>query len=491
MVAAFEPPLDVCVVGYGPTGVTLANLLGLLNLSVVAVDRQTAPYELPRAVHFDSEVMRVFQTIGLAEAILPTTHVSPGMLFVDGGKQLLIDWSRPMEVGSDGWHTSYRFHQPELERILREGAERYPSVATRLGFDYLGARQHADFVEVQLRDTSSGAIETVNCRYLVGADGARSKVREDCIGTDWNDLLFDQNWLVVDVMLKRPMPELGDHSIQYCEPERPATYVRGTGNRRRWEIALLPSEDPDESVRPDRIWARLERWVTPDDAELERAATYQFRSVINRRWRDRRIFIAGDAAHLTPPFLGQGLCAGIRDVANLAWKLAAALKDDTDQRLLDSYADERIPHVTEYIAEAVRLGEVINTCALKSVVGGVPTPSGSIRIQSIMPRLGEGLTAGWSGPAGRKAPQFTLRSGERSDDVIGYRHGLLARAGLPVASGRDLRVLSDVSFRPWLDDLGALAVLVRPDRYVLGAARTPEELNALLASVQSSTIESK
>jgi 3-(3-hydroxy-phenyl)propionate hydroxylase len=481
--AATGSSVDVCIVGYGPTGATLANLLGQHSVSTLVIERQAEPYDLPRAVHFDAEVMRVFQTVGLADRILPTTHISPGMRFVDGRGRLLVDWSRPLDVGPQGWHMSYRFHQPELEQILRDGVARFPSVSVRECCEFLDAEQDDDGVTVRLQRLASGEIETIRCRFLVGADGARSIVRDALIGSEWHDLNFNQNWLVVDVRLTRPMPELGDYSVQFCEPERPATYVRGTGDRRRWEIALLPEEDPDEMTRPANVWARLSRWITPQDATLERAANYTFRSVINRRWRNGRVFIAGDAAHLTPPFLGQGLCAGIRDVANLGWKLIRVLRGQSDPGLLDTYASERIPHVTEYIAQAVRLGGVINSCALRSVTNGEPIEDGGLRIQSIAPSLGPGLAAGWTEPALRIAPQPTLSDGRRADDVAGYGHALFARAALPVPSHCGVAVIADPAVQPWLDQLGAEAVMVRPDRYVLGAARNQAELRDLLAAV--------
>ena len=477
------PSVDVCIVGYGPAGATLANLLGQDRISTLVLERQSAPYDLPRAVHFDAEAMRVFQTIGLADRILPTTHVSPGMLFVDRDGRLLVDWSRPMECTPQGWHMSYRFHQPDLEAILREGVQRFPCVTVCARREFLDAVQDADGATVRARNLETDAIETIRCRYLVGTDGANSKVRDALIGTDWHDLHFLQDWLVVDILLTRPVPALGDHSIQYCEPEAPATYVRGTGDRRRWEFALRPDESPEEAIRPANVWARLARWVTPDDAVLERSATYTFRSVVNRHWREGRVFIAGDAAHLTPPFLGQGLCAGIRDVANLGWKLARVLRGQSSSDLLDTYASERIPHVREYIAQAVRLGEVITSCSLRHVVGGTPTGDGGLRIESIAPPLGPGLARGWTGPAHRIAPQPVLSDGRRADDAAGYGYALFARPGLALPQCNGVAVIADPAVRPWLDELGADAALVRPDRYVLGAARCRAELDDLLTAV--------
>jgi 3-(3-hydroxy-phenyl)propionate hydroxylase len=478
--------VEVCIIGYGPTGATLASLLGLTGISTVVIERQAAPYDLPRAVQFDDEVMRVFQTIGLADKIALSTHVSPGMLFKDREGRLLVDWSRPMEIGPQGWHRSYRFHQPELEGILRDGISRFPNVAVRSCREFLDATQDDEGVTVRMRNLTTGELESLRCSYLVGADGARSSIRE-MIGTDWNDLNFNQNWLVVDVCLQRDMPELGDHSVQYCEPERPATYVRGTGQRRRWEFALLPEENPEAMAAPDAVWARLARWINPADAVLERVANYTFRAVINRQWRQGRLLIAGDAAHLTPPFMGQGLCAGIRDAANLGWKLIRVVRGQSSAALLDSYGAERIPHVTAYIAQAVRLGEVINTCALESLASAAPAPQGGLRLATIAPSLGPGLAAGWTAPAHRIAPQPTLATGLRADDAAGYGFALFARPGLPVPPAGHLTVIRDAAVQPWLDELGAEAAMIRPDRYVLGAARDHGELENLLAAIAPSS----
>lgn len=475
--------VDVCIVGFGPTGVTLANLLGLQGIRTLVVERQPAAYDLPRAIAFDAEIMRTFQAIGLADRILPTTQVPTGVLFLDTFGRTLLELPRPQGIGREGWHSAYRFHQPELEAILREGIARFGSVSVRDGCEFLGAGQDKDGVTVRLQDLRTQAIEKVRCRFLVGADGARSRVRDQLIGTDWHDLKFSQDWLVVDVELKRPKPELGDGTTQYCEPGRPSTYVRGTRDYRRWEIALLQDEDPAEQVRPDQVWARLARWLRPDEAELLRAASYTFRSVVNRRWRDGRIFIAGDAAHLTPPFLGQGMCAGIRDTANLAWKLARALSGPQDQALLDSYASERIPHVTQYIDNAVRLGEVINSAALDNIEQGEATRSGGLRVQMPAPRLGPGLAAGWTQWTGQIAPQPVLGDGRRADDTAGYRFTLYARPGLGIRAHDRLAVIDDDAVQPWLDELGAEAAMLRPDRYLLGAARNRTELDELLLAV--------
>lgn len=459
---------DAAIIGFGPVGATLAHLLAQQGLSVLLLDREEAAYHLPRAVHVDDEVMRVFQGIGLAEAILPDTHVSPGMRFVDPDGRLLMDWSRPAALTPQGWHASYRFHQPALERVLREGLSRHPGVTCETATEVTAVAQDADGVTLS---TTRGPRRAA---WVIGCDGARSFLR-GVIGGGMEDLGFDERWLVVDLILKRPRPDLGDHSIQFCNPARPATYVRGVGDRRRFEITVHPGEAPGDRMPEAEVWRLLATWITPEDATLERAAIYTFRSAVARRWRDGRLLIAGDAAHLTPPFMGQGMCAGIRDVANLAWKLARVHRGSAPEALLDSYQAERAPHARTYIETAVRLGGLINTRAKEAALGGgAPGDDGPVRMRSIAPALG-----GFTAPFGRPVPQPVLADGMRLDDRIGPRFAVLLRPDVAAAldaatmdrlAARGAVLVADPALDPWLGELGAAAALVRPDRQLLALA---------------------
>jgi 3-(3-hydroxy-phenyl)propionate hydroxylase len=485
---------EVAIVGFGPVGAMLANLLGLQGISTLVLEREAAIHNLPRAVHFDDEVMRLLQTVDLAQAMQPFVHVSPGMKFVDDIGRLLLDWPRPQHVGQQGWHASYRFHQPELERVLREGLARWPSVTVRLRTEAFALEQGRDAVVVRYEDLETGSLTRCQARYVVGCDGARSLVRR-LMDAPLKDLGFHERWLVVDALLRRPRPDLGDWSVQYCSKRRPTTYVRGTGDRRRWEIAVLPGEDEATITQPTKVLELLKPWVSPEEIDLERAALYTFHSAIAPRWRSGRLLIAGDAAHLTPPFLGQGLCAGMRDAGNLAWKLARVLRGQNEDSLLDTYQSERAPHVREYIELAVRLGGLINTKAMQAAVSGFVLNSGeAARMTSIKPRLGPGLAAGCNGPDGEIAPQPRLTDGVRLDDRVGYRFAVLLQshfaASLPAETlehlaRREIVVVADDAPEPntWLQRIDAPAVLVRPDRYVLGTARSVQELNSLAAGV--------
>jgi 3-(3-hydroxy-phenyl)propionate hydroxylase len=489
---AFGSETDVVIIGCGPVGALLANLLGLQGITTVVLEREAAAYALPRAVQFDDEVMRLLQTVGLAEAMRPLVHVVPGMKFVDDSGRLLLDWQRPVELGPQGWHRSYRFHQPDLEQVLRDGFARWPTLSFHARSEVFAIEETLDAVVVRYEDLTNGQLKQCRARYVVGCDGARSLVRR-LIGQPMEDLGFHERWLVVDTILRRPRPDLGEYSVQHCNSLRPATYVRGTGNRRRWEIAVLPDENGEMITRPANVFELLKPWLGPEDADLERAALYIFHSAIALQWRRTRLLIAGDAAHLTPPFLGQGMCAGIRDAGNLAWKLARVLRGHNNDSLLDTYQAERSPHVREYIDLAVRLGGLINTKSIGSAMADAG-PEGGASMSSIKPRLGDGLSAGWGGVAGDIAPQPHVQDGTRLDDHVGYGFAAILKpdfaADLPVdirerfAQRGIVTVVADTpETSAWLRDIEAPAVLVRPDRYMLGAAQSVNEMRALTALV--------
>lgn len=481
---------DVVIVGRGPVGATLANLLGLCGVRTLVLEREARTYHLPRAVHFDDECMRVFQTIGLAEAILPQTILSPGMLFLDADGKMLLDWSRPQTPTPMGWNLSYRFHQPDLEDVLIGGLSRFAHVTLQSRCDVFALDQDEHGVRVRYEDLSNGKLREARAGYVVGCDGARSLVRR-FIGSGMDDLGFHERWLVIDVLLKRPREDLGDYSIQHCNPARPATYVRGTGTRRRWEITVLPHEDSQDVAQPAKVWELLSSWVTPDDAALERAAVYTFHSAIAQAWRGGRLLLAGDSAHQTPPFLGQGMCAGIRDAANLAWKLAAIIQGGAAPDLLDTYQSERQPHVREFIELAIRLGGIINTRAIEAGLAvGEARPNAPAKLEVKKPLLGPGLALGDLPLSRHLAPQFVLGNGERSDDRTGYRHVLLvettaalpsrpalAQAEIEILTADDADGIGD-----WLREHGIIAALVGPDRYIRGTARNEIELERLAAA---------
>ena len=326
---------------------------------------------------------------------------------------------------------------------------------------------------------------------LVGCDGARSLMRK-ALGTTLIDLGLHQPWLVFDVRLKTEVPSLPDHTVQHCDPARPMTYCNVTGNRRRWEIMLMPGDDPEQLVQPQTLWRLVSHWVTPEQADIERAVIYTFHSVIAQGWRKGRLMLAGDAAHQTPPFLGQGMCAAIRDVANLAWKLQAVLRGRAGDDLLDTYESERAPHVHAFIDLAVRLGDIIQTTDPEAArqrdakfKAGQPE-----MFQFPAPRLGPGMWHGEDAAVGRVFPQPLLRDGQRLDARVGAQFAVIGDAAVLNRVAADTRArwqdhgvvqVTDGGdeLQAWLREHGVSAVMLRPDRYVMGVARTAGDLDAV------------
>ena len=483
--------VDVAIIGFGPAGATLANLLGQTGLSVVVLEKEAAIYPLPRAIHFDGEVMRIFQSIGLRREVEDISRAGlKGMHFVNAEGETLLIRGGTTALGPHGCASNYYFHQPELERVLREGVKRFENVRVCLQHSVIDIQEHPEHASLQVKDCNNNTHE-INARYVVGCDGARSLVRK-ILGSPMQDLGLHQAWLVFDALLKDNAPPLPDHTVQHCDPARPMTYCNVTGNRRRWEIMMLPDDDPAEIVKPENLWPLVNRWVQPENAEIERATIYTFHSVIAKGWRTGRLMITGDAAHQTPPFLGQGMCAALRDASNLAWKLQAVLTGIASDDLLDTYESERAPHVQAFIELAVRLGDIIQTTDPEAAEArDAKFRQGQPEIfQFPAPVLGHGMVAAGPVPVGQTFPQPQLSNGQWLDEAIGNHFAVIALPELlqevspqTRAKWKQWQVVSqsaqDESLRAWLDQQSVRAVLVRPDRYILGMVNTSAQLDAL------------
>ena len=423
---------DVAIVGLGPTGATLANLCGMWGLRTVVFERSTAPYSQPRACHLDAEIARVFQHLGFESELARLLTVSAGMEYVDAAGRRLFTFEGFEREPLLGWHEDYVFVQPELETMLRSGLEQYAHVEVRLGVD---APELAE-----LRRTA---------RFVVACDGATSPVREQ-LAIDLLDLGYDERWLVVDVMLHDPaVPPLPAIIQQVCDRRRLATFVPSHGTHRRWEFRLAEDE-----LVPD-VWRLLAPWgITRDDADLVRAATYRFHALEAERWRDGDVFLAGDAAHQMPPFMGQGLCSGVRDAANLAWKLAEVVQGRAPDALLESYEAERRPHVAAVTAMSIEAGRLIGRLAVDPTALPEPDRPDPTR-WSRLPALD--LGAGF--PVGHQLPQPDRLDESLPDGWVWVAadEGFVAPDGVPVV------VESRATY-------GRRAVLVRPDRYVAAVA---------------------
>ena len=513
---------DVAIVGYGPTGELLSILLAQLGYRVGVFERWPSIYELPRAVHFDDEVGRIFQAAGVRDEILAVTDPVPD--FYEwrnrGGEALLkIDWAT---AGSQGWPTANFFTQPDLQRVLDRRARELTGIQLHLGWEVTSVENRGEVVAFQAErcppneggaGTRSSEFREVTARYLIGADGANSRIRQ-LIGTAFHDLGFVPfDWLILDVVPNDSERVWSPMNWQLCDPVRPTTIVSGGPGRRRWEFMRLPNEPVETLNTEETAWQLLEPWgMTPETAELERHAVYRFMARYAEEWRQERVLLAGDAAHLMPPFAGQGMCNGLRDGMNLAWKLDLILSGNATGQLLDTYQAERLDHARQWIKFSAALGEVI--CVLdeeqaaerdRRMIAGGANPA-EVLPAAPPQRLGDGLFLRQASAGVHFIQAPVEKDGRRGlfDDVIGTGFmligvdeqavdGLGARTESHIAAiggqilhlsdepdgaGRGFRDLSG-AYREWFETNGVAAVLVRPDFYIYGIATKSDEVAGL------------
>jgi len=505
-----EELYDVAVVGYGPVGQTLAILLGRCGWKVAVFEKQPAPYPMPRAVHLDHEVARILQGAGLGEELPRLTEPAHTYEWRNAtGETLLLIGSKAASLS--GWPESNMFSQPELERALDARVRALASVAVHRACEVVELRADGSQVELMIA-SPDGVRRELRSSWVVGCDGANSFVRQH-LGTAVTDLGFFYDWLIVDVIPREPRA-WDPINWQLCDPRRPTTLVSGGPGRRRWEFMCLPGESIAELNNEATAWRLLAPWgVTPDTAALERHTVYRFQARWTDRWRSGRLLLAGDAAHQMPPFAGQGMCAGIRDAANLAWKLDLVLKGLARDAILDTYPSERIPQVRQVIDFSIELGKVI--C--------VPDPAAAAERDAAMiaaarargpspplptPAIGPGLLLDDDPLAGHLFLQGEVRRGAvtgRFDDLVGSGFALVSSAGDPAAQldadaaaffgalgGVSAQIASSGpivdergSYREWFAAHQVAVVLQRPDFHLFGTAPAVEGANRLVRRLRS------
>jgi 3-(3-hydroxy-phenyl)propionate hydroxylase len=507
---------DVAVVGLGPTGITLAGLLGRCGLSVLGVDRSREVFPQPRAVGFDHDAMRIFQRMGVAEAIAPcVAPFSEGEYRgVDGQvirRMKHIDPPYPLT-----WPPHYTCDQPGLEGVIRGAMTRFPRVDLALGVALEDFTDDGEGVDLTLaRD--DGNRQTARARYVVACDGGSSPVRR-ALGLTMQSLEYDEPWIVVDVHVDDPaaLARLPRTNVQFCEPARPCTFINCPGNHRRWEFMLLPGEPTEGAVSEERLWSLLSRWLKPGEARIWRSAAYRFHALVADQWRRGRVLLAGDAAHMTPPFLGQGMCQGLRDVGNLAWKLDRVLRGVESDALLDTYGEERRPHEVETTRIAKEFGRIISErdpARARERDAAMLDANGQPRTlmrQELIPGLKAGLVSRRAPLSGVVFPQPVVDTGDGAatlfDEVAGgtwrlvivrdaASDDLVAQAGelgvevvqvMRDAVGATRVNATGVAERDglldaWFGAHGLTGALVRPDQYVYGAFADVAGALALLA----------
>ncbi len=338
-------------------------LLADAGLQVLAIERDVEVYRLPRAVNLDGEIIRAFQASGRAQHIsdlMQTPRPGERAGFADSKRQWLFGQAMS-DFGTNGWQPLNMFDQPELEAYLRKEATDHPNVTAHIGHAVTALEDDEAGVTVRHHPVNSEDQSGSRVRYVIACDGASSATRK-FLGIEWMSLGYDRNWLVVDVTVN-DRHTLGVDTLQVCDPKRLTTYVCTKDPYRRWEFCLQPDETPEQMLEEETIRTLLDEWTPRDSYEIRRAAVYQFHAAIAEQWQAGHILIAGDAAHQTPPFLGQGMNAGMRDAINLAWKLPRVVRGESPDTLLESYYLERSSHAEDLVEWAVSIGRLMEHTA--------------------------------------------------------------------------------------------------------------------------------
>jgi 3-(3-hydroxy-phenyl)propionate hydroxylase len=492
--------VPVVIVGAGPTGASAAIMLGRRGAQTLVLERWPEVYALPRAVHFDDEVFRIFAAMGLEAEIGAISRPAPGMRLTDARQRVLAEFWRDPARQVHGYPQANMFDQPELETVLRDAITKYECVQFRGGVEVIdivpvdGGR-----VQVRFRDSDTGVEHEVQAEAVLGCDGANSLTR-GVVGARMEDFDFDQQWLVVDVEASTPL-DVYDGVQQVCDNGRAATFMPVTPGRYRWEFRLKPGERPEEFDHA-KVLELTRPWL--DGVDLStltflRQTCYTFRGVVADRWRNGRVFLLGDAAHLTPPFIGQGMCAGIRDAANLVWKLALVLNGHADDRLLDTYEAERRPYARRVVQLAIGVGAMMTggperlTRPRNALIRLISRLLGAEDkfVSTLWPTLRRGALVHDAGRRRKRTGEIFGQpsiGGARLDDLTGQNWTVLYRGHDRVnAFDRETRDffdrlgtavvrvdVQDAQASALLDHLRADAVLLRPDHIVAAASRTPD-----------------
>ncbi|OPX11409.1 bifunctional 3-(3-hydroxy-phenyl)propionate/3-hydroxycinnamic acid hydroxylase [Gordonia sp. i37] len=501
------PHYDVAIIGYGPTGATAANLLGKQGLNVVVLERDPDIYGRARAISTDEEVLRIWQQVGLSNRLQDDMLPGGPVAFVDPDGRPFIE-VQPTSRGAG--HPPQQFiYQPAVDTTLRSGVERFPNVVVLTRHECLKVVSGPDDTEILAADLSEDSFVRLRASYVIAADGGSSATRGQ-LGIGYQGRTFTERWVVIDTEVRKEWE--GSSRLRFhCDPQRPTVDCPTPLGHHRWEFPVRDGEDENHLVSHQAIWEILRnQGITPDHVGILRAVVYSHHVRVADRWRVGRVFLAGDAAHAMPPWIGQGMASGVRDVANLCWKLAAVLDDSLPETVLDTYQTEREPHLRETTAHAVFAGKIITErrpllAAIRNhalrALSKVPSfPRWMVNTKWIpKAHYDNGFLSPTSHPArGWQLPQPWVldEKGIRTplDNVLAGRWHVLSldarqHSAWQACDVSTLQVLpagalpragtiidSDGTLAAWLTQLSAAAVAVRPDGFIYAAADVDSSL---------------
>ncbi|HEX4586825.1 MAG TPA: bifunctional 3-(3-hydroxy-phenyl)propionate/3-hydroxycinnamic acid hydroxylase [Mycobacterium sp.] len=498
--------MPVVIVGAGPTGVTAATLLAQYGVDCLVLDRWASVYPQPRAVHLDDEICRIVSHLGIAGEFAAISRPALGLRLLDPTMRVLAEFQRDTALSVNGFPQANMFDQPELEALLRTNLKRYPNAELIGGIDVTDVCEEREGpLRVTYVDRAQGPEYTVTADYVLGCDGANSIVRTR-IGSAMRDLRFEQRWLVVDVATDADLDQW-DGVHQVCNPVRAGTYMRVGPTRYRWEFRLLPAESADDFGSIDALRTLIAPWtshIAVDELDLIRVTEYTFRAQIADHWRRGNVILLGDAAHLTPPFIGQGLGAGLRDAMNLTWKLAGVVTGGLPASVLDSYEEERKPHTRQMIRLALSIGwsmtaggefgnlmrrlvvtrmQYVPGMRNKVIDGRTPALHRSAFVHKR--RAARQLS-------GTLCPNPVCTGAGRLDDLLGNGFALITSEPpsdeqRALLSGRGATVhiaRPGGELATWLRRGHATAAIIRPDRTVMRTSRNLQELCDVMPTFQ-------